>query len=137
MADVDRGPGRPGDVLVEPLAGPEAEHEPAAAQHAHGGGLLGHDHGVVAEGGAGDHRDQIDPGRRLGQRPQDRPGVAGVAVAVAVEPGVDVVGDGEEVEPGLLRLHRLLDQLPRRLGLAHQAVAGAVHGASPNPGGGQ
>jgi len=58
---VHRAPAPPDDVLVEVLAGAEAEREAALRQQTQRGGLLGHDRGMVTKRGAGHVGHQLDP----------------------------------------------------------------------------
>ena len=96
MPDPGRGPGGPGDVLVEVLPGAEAEGEPAAGQHGDGGRLLRHHRGVVAERRAGHERHQRQPLGRLSRRAEHGPGVR--RVALLLEPREVVVRHHGEVE---------------------------------------
>ena len=63
VADLDRGEAGADDVLVEPLARPDAQHEAAVAEQGRGRGRLGDDRRVVAHGGAGHPGGQADPAR--------------------------------------------------------------------------
>jgi hypothetical protein len=109
VADARRRPAPAHDVLVEPLPGPDAQGEAAVAEQRRGGRRLGDDRRVVAEERAGDAGGELDALGAGGDRAQDRPGEAGVVVAE--QPGVVVVADLDEVEPGLLGPDRLGDQL--------------------------
>src|SRR4051794_4902811 len=128
VTDVRRGPALSDDVLVEVLAGAEAEGEPALAQQLHRGGLLGDDGRVVAEGRAGDVGHQRDPRRRPRGGAEHRPRIG--RVALLVEPWEVVVGDDGEVEAGGLGGDHVVDQLARAGLLAHHRVAPLGHGSS-------
>ena len=103
-------PGVAEDVLVERLAGADAEDEPALVQHRAGGGGLGDDRRVDAHGRAGDRRGHRQPGH-LAQRADHGPDER--ALALGVGPRMEVVGDPQGVEAGVLGELRLLDQLGR------------------------
>ena len=128
MADAGGRPAPADDVLVQVLARAEAEMEAAVAHRGDRGGLLRDDRRVVADRRAGDERDQVDSLGLHGQRTEHAPRVG--AVFVRIQPGMEVVGDREEVEARLLRPRRLGKQVRRVVQLAHQAVAVLGHGAS-------
>jgi hypothetical protein len=120
VPDVRRLPALADDVLVEVLAGTEAEGEATLGQERHGGGLLGDDRRVVAHGRVGHVRHERDALGRLGGGAEDAPGVR--RVALGVEPGVVVVGDHSEVEAGLLGPDHVPHQLPGSRLLTHHRV---------------
>ena len=124
VADVHRRPPAADDVFVQVLAGPNAEPEASIAHHRDGRRLLGHDRRVVADRRAGDERDELDSLRLRGER-EHAPGIR--AVVVREQPRVEVVGDGDEVEPGRFGARSLCEQLVRVVELAHQAVAVRGH----------
>ena len=94
-------------MLVEVLAGADAEEE-AARQHRGGGrGGLGDDRRVDAEYGARDAGADRDSLRRLGDAPEDAPDER--ALALAVDPGVEVIRDQGEVKSRLLGTRGVAD----------------------------
>jgi hypothetical protein len=120
VPDAHRRPAATHHVLVEPLPGPDAEGEAPVAEQRGGGRGLGDDRRVVAEERAGDAGGQLDPLGAGGDRAQDRPGEAGMLVAV--QPWVVVVADLDEVEAGLLGPDRLGHQVLGRERLGEQLV---------------
>src|SRR5438445_7857707 len=98
---VGRRPTLADDVLVEVLAGPEPESEPALAQQLYRRGFLRDHRRVVAERRAGDVGHERDARRRPRRRAEHRPCVR--RVTLLVEPGEVVVGDDREVETRRLR----------------------------------
>src|SRR5581483_9753046 len=87
-----------GAELVLVPAGPDAEHEPAAADLVDRRGLLRKNRGRV-EGEAGDERAERHPLGRRGERGQQRPDLPRPALGIAVE---QVVSDPDRVEADLL-----------------------------------
>ena len=99
--DVPFRPALPEDVLVEVLAGPDAEEEPTGHQCRGGRGSVGDDGRMDPDGGAGDARSRrIDRSVACGDRPEHAPHER--AVALAVDPRVEVVRDQGEREAGFL-----------------------------------
>jgi len=123
-AHVDLGPAGAGDVLVEGLAGPDAEVEAAVEQDGARRRGLGDDRRVDARGRAG-HRRRDGQACRRRQRADHGPHER--AVALGVVPGVVVVGDPQGVEAGRLRPAGLGDELDRAELLAGEEVAD-LHG---------
>jgi hypothetical protein len=116
--------GRPalaGDVLVEVLAGAEAEDEPAVGQELHGGRLLRDDRRVVALDRAGDVGRQFHPRRGVRHGAQHRPRVR--RVALLCQPGRVMVTGDLEVEADLLGPYGVPDQILRPALLRHQRVS--------------
>src|SRR5918912_161481 len=87
-------------VLVEPLAGADAEGEPAVGKDRHGCSGLRDDRRVVAEAGARDACGEADAARRPRDRAEHGPGER--RVSLRLEPGMVVVAELDEVEAGLL-----------------------------------
>ena len=118
------------DVLVEPLAGPDPEGEAVFGKQC-GRSRLRHHGRMVTDEGTGDAGTERDALRAHSRRGEDRPGEAGVVLAV--EPGVEVVADLDEVETSLLGAHGLAHHLPGRVGFCDQLVA-ELHVAPPGKG---
>jgi len=117
-SDAGRWPSPPDQVLVQLLAGPDAERETAAAQARDCRGGLRDDRRVVAERGAGDGGDQADALRLCSYRSEDGPRERGMSLAR--QPGVIVVGDRDEVEAGFLGAARVPDERRRAMLLGHE-----------------
>ena len=120
-AHAARGPSVTQDVLVQRLAGTDAEEEAPRHHHGRRGGGL-RDHGRVdARGGAGHGRSHVDPvgdGRDPAQHgPDER------ALPLTVRPWVVVVGDGDEAEPDLLRTRGAPHHADRIELLAREVIA--------------
>src|SRR5215218_10016073 len=111
VADLNRRPAAADDVFVEPLARPDAEDEAALGEQRGRCGRLRHQGRVVTDEGTGDAGSELDALRTYRRRGEHRPGEAGVPLAV--EPGVEVVADLDEVEAGLLSTHGLTHHLLR------------------------
>ena len=120
-ADLVFRPALSGHVLVEALAGPDAEHE-ASGHHARRGRCgLRDDRRVDALGRARDpgaEADALGGGRdATDDRPHER------AVALSVDPWVIVVRDAHVVEAGRLRRTRIGDEGRGIMLLARERVA--------------
>ena len=118
------------DVLVERLAGADAEPEAAVEEHLRRRRGLGDHGGVDAQrraGHAGGHVHARHVGR---QRPDHRPHER--ALALRVVPRVVVVGDPQPLQARGLRETRLIEQLTGRELLAGEEAADA-HTPSATP----
>ncbi|EGJ79152.1 putative oxidoreductase [Streptomyces sp. Tu6071] len=125
-ADPRGRPAAPDDVLVEVLAGAEAETEAALRQELDGRGLLGDDRRVVAHGRAGHVRHERQALGGLRDGAEDAPGVG--RVALFPQPGEVVVGHDGEVESGLLGTDRVRHQLAGACLFGHEGVSDTGHG---------
>jgi hypothetical protein len=121
VAGAHRRPAPTDDVLVESLARTHSEDEAAPREQRGRGRRLRDNGGVVAEEGAGHAGGEFDPLGAHGRGGEDRPGEAGVALAV--EPGMVVVAYLHEVETRLLGAYGLADHLLRRIGFRDQLVS--------------
>ena len=97
---VRRRPTRADDVLVEVLAGADAEKEASGHQRGRRGGCLCNDRRVTADDRAGHAGSELEAMRRLGDAPDDRPDEG--ALTLSVDPGMKVVGDEGVLEAALL-----------------------------------
>ncbi len=124
QAHVGRGPAVAQDVLVQVLAGADAEVK-ASFEH-HGGGRrgLGHDGGVDAHGGAGHGGGNRQRGH-LGEGPDHRPHKR--AVTLLTDPRMVVVRDPERLKSGLLGHPGLFYLIVRPELLAGQKVPNLHH----------
>src|SRR5579875_1988069 len=118
VPDVHRRPAGADDVLVEVLAGTEAEGEPSVAEHAERRRLLRNDGRVIAHRRAGHVGHQLDPLGRVRDRAEGHPRVG--RVPLAVEPREVVVADHFEVEAGSLGCRGVADERARGRLLGHQ-----------------
>jgi hypothetical protein len=75
---VHRRPPLTHGVLVQILAGPEAEDEASVGEELHGRGLLGDHCGVIPDARRGHVRREFDALGGVGDRTQHTPGVRGV-----------------------------------------------------------
>ena len=132
LADLDRRPPLPEHVLVERLAGADAEEEAALEEQGRRRRRLGDDRRVDAQDRAGHAGPDADGRRRLGHAAEDRPHER--AVALLVDPRVEVVRDRQEVEARLLGQARMAHQVGRSVLLAGECVAPRGHGPSSTPG---
>lgn len=112
-------------MLVEILTGAEPQAEPTVGHHGHRRGGLGHHSRVITDGGTGHRRHEADALRAVGHRPEDAPREG--AVALRLEPGVEVIGHDGEVEPRLLGQLRLADEIVRGSLLGHERVTERRH----------
>ena len=110
---VGRGPADAGDVLVQVLAGADAEEEAAGPHHrrARRRGLRD-DRRVDADQRAGDARAEPEALGRLRDAADHAPDER--ALALRVVPRVEVVGDQAEREAGLLGELRVAHHVVRR-----------------------
>jgi hypothetical protein len=131
VASPHRWPAAADDVLVKPLAGPDAEGEAVFGKQRGRGRCLRHHGRMITDEGTGDAGSEPHALRAHSRRGKDRPGEAGVVLAV--EPGVEVVADLDEVEAGLLSANGLTYHLLRRIGFCDQLVA-ELHVAPPGKG---
>ena len=125
VAHADRRPALADDVLVEVLAGAEAEAEAPAGEDLHGRGLLRDDRRVVAQDRARHVGHQPDALGGMGRGAEDRPRVA--RVALGLQPRLVVVADHREVEARLLGPLDVAHQLVGARLLAHHRVAEFRH----------
>ena len=116
----DRGPARPTMCSLSCSPAPTPSVKRPSREQRDGRRSLGHDRRVVADRRAGDAGRELDALGARGDRAEHRPGEGGVAVVV--EPGVEVVADLDEVEPGLLGGDGLADQLLGRIALGEELV---------------
>jgi hypothetical protein len=93
------GPACADDMFVQALSRPEPEGKAVVAEQSHRGRALGDDRRMVAHDRTGHRRHQADALGGVGQRSQDRPGER--RMALLLEPGKVVIGNGREVEAGL------------------------------------
>ena len=131
MASPHRRPAAADDVLVKPLIGPDAEGEAIFGKQRGRGRCLRHHGRMITDEGTRDAGSEPDALRAHSRRGKDRPGEAGVVLAV--EPAVEVVADLDEVEAGLLGANGLTYHFLRRIGFCDQLVA-ELHVASPGKG---
>jgi hypothetical protein len=117
---VDLGPSVTEDVLVQCLARSHAKAEPAWQQRGGRGGGLRDDRWMDAQVGAG-HRRRDRKVDCLGQRADHRPDER--TLPLLVVPGMEVVGDPQGIEAGVLGAAGLIDERVRVVLLAGQEVA--------------
>src|SRR3954447_6354491 len=129
-AKVGLGPAVAEDVLVERLAGPDAEVEAPVVQDRARRRRLRDHRRVDADRRTG-HPGGDRQRRGLRQRPDYRPDEP--AVSLLVVPGVIVVGDPQGVKAGLLGLLGLLDQLARVVFLAREEISDLHPATLPDP----
>ena len=122
-------PAGPDHVLVEVLAGAHAEEEATRHHRSCGGGRMGDDRRVGADGRAGDARTQAEVARGLGDGADHAPHER--ALPLAVGPRVEVVRDQGVLEAGHLAEQGLAHQLQGRVLLARQCQSDRLHGAPP------
>ena len=101
-----------GGVLVERLAGADAEHDAVGIEAAHRRERLRDDGGVVAEGRGQDRRADLYALGALADRSHPRQGERRVAAVVA--PRLEMVADGDRVHAVFLGRHGDLHQLAGR-----------------------
>jgi hypothetical protein len=133
QARVALGLGRPvqaGDALVERLAAAQRHPQPVRVHERQGGAGLGEDGRVVAPAWGGDRA--VGEARGLHRGAQPRPDEAGAALALA--PGVEVVGRRGAREPGLLGQPHAGQELPRVELLVRGVVAEGRRHVVPAPG---
>ena len=99
LPDVDAWKAAADDMLVELLAGAESEPEAARRQQGHGRRFLRDDRRVIADRRRGHIGHEREPLGRLRRRPEHRPRVW--RMALRLDPGMEVVRDDREVEPGV------------------------------------
>ena len=124
QAQLDRRPAITEDVLVEGLTGTDAELEPTVEQHRAGRRRLGDDRRVDAHRRAGHGRADVqvgDGGDGPDHAPHER------AVALLVEPRMEVVRDPHSVDAGLFGEPCLVDERRGWVLLTGQEVAD-LHG---------
>src|SRR3954447_1801888 len=102
------GPGFAGDVLVDPLAFPETEHEPAGRHGRDRGSGLRKQDGVDAVDRRGHPGAERDAGGCMGRGAQNRPDERGLALRR--NPRMEVVAREREAETGLLGSDRVANQ---------------------------
>ena len=124
---VGRGPARAGDVLVQVLACTEAEREPAGQHRADGRRGLSHDRRMRSDQRAGDAGGELESLRRLRDPAEHAPDEW--ALALGVDPGVEVVGDHREGEAQLLRPRGGANEVERCVLLGREPIAELRHGA--------
>ena len=108
-------------VLVQVLAGADAQEE-AAGQHRCGcGGGLRHDRGMDAHRGTGDARADLELVGDGGDATQDAPDER--ALPLPIDPWVEVVGDECERKARLFRQLRMPHEVERTMLLARQRVS--------------
>ena len=118
---VRRRPLRARHVLVEVLAGADAEEEPPAQHHLRRRRRLGDDRRVDPDQRARDRRPEADPLGRRGDAADHAPDER--ALALLVDPRVEVVGDEDVLEARLLGAPRVRDEVVRRMLLRGEPVA--------------
>ena len=119
------GPASAHHVLVEILAGPQPEGEPAVGQKLHRRGFLSHHGRVVATGRARYVGHERNSGRHLGCGAQHGPRVGGMALLL--QPRKVMVGDHRVVESGRFGHCQVTQQVLGTRLLAHHGVAD-LHG---------
>jgi hypothetical protein len=105
VADADRRPVLAGDVLVEVLAGAQPEGEAVAREDLQRGRLLGDDRRVIADRRTRHVGHEPDALGGVRRGPEDRPGVAGVALLG--HPRLEVVRADRELKAGRLGGHHV------------------------------
>ena len=100
-----------GGRLVQRLAGAHAEEHPAGGEAAERGERLRHHRRVVAQRGGEDAR--AEHGALGGHRGRAEPGERRRSVAAVMAPGLEVVGDADQLEPDLLGLAGVVEQRDR------------------------
>ena len=121
-------PGRPAvaeDVLVQVLARADAEEE-APRHHGRGRrGRLGDDRRMRADERTGDSCPDPERLGRLRDPAEDGPDER--ALALAIDPGMEVVGSERELEASLLRRPGVADEVVGRMLLRRERVAELDH----------
>jgi hypothetical protein len=112
-------------MFVQVFAGPEAEREAIAAQDAKRGCELRHDRWVIAQRWASHGRGEADSLCARCYRAQHSPGER--RVTLASDPGMEVIGDRDEVEAELFRAARVVDELSGPVFLTHEFVSEGWH----------
>ena len=121
----------PSTCSLRRLAGADAEEEAALEEQGRRCCRMGDDRRVDAQDRAGHAGPDADGRRRLGHPAEDRPHER--AVALLVDPRVEVVRDGQEVEARLLGQARMAHQVGRSVLLTGECVAPRGHGPSSTP----
>jgi hypothetical protein len=106
-------PALPDDVLVEIFTGPDAQKESTGHERGGGGGRLRDDRGVDAHARACHRRADGETLGRLRDSAQDAPHEG--TLTLPVGPGMKVIGDEGEAEPGVLRHLGVANEVGRRL----------------------
>jgi hypothetical protein len=119
-------PTRTDYVLIEALAAAKSQCEAVVAEQRQRRGALRHDGGMVAHCRAGHGRHQADPMRRICNGSQHRPGQRGMALLL--EPGKVVIGNGREVEAGRFGTFCVAHQIDRAMLFRHELVTEPGHG---------
>src|SRR5690606_27331442 len=125
------GPAHADDMLVQVLAAAYAQEEAAGHERRRGRCRVGDDRGVDAHGGTGDAGAEPQALGFLSDRADDGPDEG--AVPLPVDPGMIVVGDEGEGEPGLFRLAREAHQRRRVVLFAGEGVSDLSHAVTPLP----
>ena len=108
-------------MLVQVLAGADAEEEPAGQHRRRRRGRLGDDRRMDPDGRARDAgADDADVSVACAIAAEDGPHER--ALALAIDPWMEVVRDQREREPRLLGRCRVLDEIERRMLLARERV---------------
>ena len=114
-------------MLVQVLAGTEAEREPAGQHRADGRRGLSDDRRMRSDQRAGDAGGELESLRRLRDPAEHTPDER--ALALGVDPGVEVVGDHREGEAQLLRPRGVANEVERCVLLGREPIAELRHGA--------
>jgi hypothetical protein len=125
LAHLDGRPPFADDMLVEVLAGSEAEGEPTLGEDLQGRSLLRDHRGVVPHRRAGDVGHQLHRRGRVRDGAQHRPCVR--RMALAGQPRREVIAGDLEVETGILRGDRVPHKLSWSALLGHQRVPESCH----------
>jgi hypothetical protein len=125
VADVCWWPAFANDVLIQVLAGAEAERESVVAHQPDGGRHLRHDRRVIADDWTGDHGHELHAAGLTRHGPKHAPGEG--ALALLFEPRMEVIRDDGEIEAGSLGLDAVADEFLWISLLAHQGVAKGCH----------
>src|SRR5690606_24219387 len=108
------------DVLVQVLAAADAERKPAGQERCRRRGRLGDARRMGPSGGAGDGCDDLQTIRPLRDGAEHAPHEG--AMALAIDPGVVVVGDAGEAEARRLGSLGVIDERRRAVLLASERV---------------
>jgi hypothetical protein len=132
QADVGDRPAIAEHVLVEVLSRSHSQKEPSGQHRRTRGGCLSDDRGMDPDRGTGHAGPDPEAVGDLSDPPDHRPDEW--ALALFVDPGVEVIRDEAERETRLFGSRRVADQVLRSMLFAGQLVSEFGHGSLPHLG---